>query len=91
MDKTKITVATIGHMPAELNKKKITDWKSSIFAISGDIESYTLTKDSDGPDWEFTDASLEEVLPDTYHGDYLIAIVNVPLELNWYTRRLSNC
>lgn len=90
MDKTKITVATIGHMPADFDKRKITAWKSSVFAIAGEIESYSLTKDSDGYGWTFTDASLEEVLPVSFRGDYLIAIVNVPIELNWYSRRLSN-
>ena len=90
MDKTKITVVTIGHMPAEFNKGKVTSWNSSVFEITGEIESYTLTKDSDGSAWEFTDSSLEEVLPDTFQGDFLAAIVNVPLELNWYTRRLHN-
>lgn len=89
MELTKITVATIGHMPADFDKRKITNWKSSIFSITGEIESYSLTKDSDGLNWEFTDSSLEEVLPENFSGDYLIAIVNVPIELNWYTRRLS--
>lgn len=90
MNKTKITVATIGHMPADFNKARITNWHSDIFEITGEIESYTLSKDSDGLGWEFTDENLEEVLPDNYQGDLLVAIVNVPLELNWYTRRLYN-
>jgi hypothetical protein len=90
MDKTKITVATIGHMPADFDKRKITNWKSAIFSIAGEIESYSLNKDSDGHDWAFTDSSLEEVLPENFRGDYLVAIVNVPIELNWYSRRLRN-
>ncbi len=90
MDLTKITVATVGYMPADFDKRKITNWKSSIFSITGEIESYSLTKDSDGFNWEFTDSSLEEVLPKNFSGDYLIAIVNVPIELNWYSRRLRN-
>ncbi len=90
MDKTKITVVTIGHIPTELDKRKIKNWNSDIFYIVGDIESYSLTKDSDGVGWEFSDNILEEVLPEQFSGDFLIAIVNVPLELNWYTRRISN-
>lgn len=90
MDKTKITVSTIGHMPADFNKAKITSWSSDVFEITDEIESYVLSKDSDGAGWEFTDANLEEVLPDNFQGDFLVAIVNVPLELNWYTRRLHN-
>jgi hypothetical protein len=90
MDRTTVSVVTIGHMPSEFDKRKIKSWKSSLFTVIGDIENYSLTKDSDGNGWEFTDASLEEVLPEHFPGDFLIAIVNVPLECNWYSRRLSN-
>ena len=89
MPKTKITVATVGHMPADFNRQKIKGWDSSVFEIVDGIESYSLTCDSDGLDWEFTDKALEYVLPKEFNGEYLIAIVNVPIELNWYSRRLS--
>jgi hypothetical protein len=89
MDKTKISVATIGHMPSEFDKTKMKKWKSSIFSIVGDIENYSLTNDSDGHSWEFTDTNIEQLLPEIFSGSFLIAIVNVPLELNWYSRRLS--
>ena len=89
MDKTTISVATIGHMPSEFDKTKIKSWKSDIFSIVGDVENYSLTNDSDGYSWEFTDTNLEQLLPEKFSGDFLIAIVNVPLELNWYSRRLS--
>jgi len=89
MDKTKISVVTIGHMPAEFDKRKIPNWKSDIFSVVGDLESYSLTKDSDGADWEFSDSRLEEVLPEQFSGDFLVAIVNIPIEGNWYSRRLS--
>jgi len=89
MPKTKITVATVGHMPADFNRQKIKGWDSSVFEIVDEIESYSLTCDSDGLDWEFTDEALENVLPKNFNGEFLIAIVNVPIELNWYSRRLS--
>lgn len=89
MSKTRITVATVGHMPADFDRKKIETWKSSIFEISGHIESYSLTCDADGSDWEFTDKALEKALPNNFNGEFLVAIVNVPIELNWYSRRLS--
>lgn len=89
MAKTKITVVTVGHMPADFNRQKIKEWSSLVFEIDDGIESYFLSRDSDGNTWEFTDKSLEGVLPDKFNGDFLIAIVNVPIELNWYSRRLS--
>ncbi|MNF72764.1 hypothetical protein D3C76_866300 [compost metagenome] len=90
MSKIKITVATIGHMPAEFQKKKLKEWKSSIFEVVGDIENYSLNCQSDGHGWEFTDAALENVLPTSFNGDFLVSIVNVPIEGNWYTRRLTS-
>lgn len=89
MSKTRITVATVGHMPPDLNRQKIKKWSSSVFEIAGEIESYSLTCDSDGGSWEFTDEALEQILPNQFDGEFLIAIVNVPIELNWYSRRLS--
>lgn len=89
MSRTRITVATVGHMPADFNRQKLKEWESSVFEIVDEIESYSLTRDSDGYGWEFTDNALEEVLPNKFKGDFLIAIVNVPIELNWYSRRLS--
>lgn len=89
MEKTKITVATVGHMPAEFDKRKIENWNSSLLSVSDEIQSYALTEDSDGENWQFTDSILENLLPKYFNGDFLIAIVNVPIELNYYSRRLS--
>lgn len=89
MSKTRITVAIVGHMPADFNRHKIKKWDSSVFEIVDGVESYSLTCDSDGLGWEFTDESLERVLPSKFNGEFLIAIVNVPIEHNWYSRRLS--
>lgn len=90
MPKIKITVATIGHVQAEFQKKNLKEWKSSIFEVAGEIENYSLNCQSDGHGWEFTDAALEKVLPTNFTGDFLVSIVNVPIEGNWYTRRLTS-
>jgi len=90
MSKIKITVATIGHMPGDFKPEKIREWKSSLFEIQDRIESYSLNADSDGTEWDYSDQALEDVLPQTFDGDFLIAIINVPIELNWFTRRLTS-
>ena len=89
METTEIKIVAIGHLPAVLDETKIENWSSSIFKINGEIEHYSLTCDSDGPNWEFTDVSLLEQLPKQFEGDFLLAIVSVPIESNWYTRRLD--
>lgn len=90
MSTIKITVATVGHMPAEFNKQKLKGWSSSVFEVIGEIENYALNCQSDGYGWEFTDEALEEVLPANFSGDFLVSIVNVPIEANWYSRRLTS-
>jgi hypothetical protein len=87
--KVSVAVVTIGHMPPDFDREKIGRWKSSTFEIVDRIESYSLTCDSDGSDWEYTDKTLEKVLPKGVDGGFLLAIVNVPIESNWYSRRLS--
>lgn len=91
MDKVKIKLATIGQLPPNINKSKIKSWNSEIFEIVGSIENYSLTIDSDEPGWTYSDDSLREVLPTSNpNEDILIAILNIPLELNWYLRSLGD-
>lgn len=90
MDKVKIKVITIGHLPLHLNLKKVSAWRSDVFELVGDIENFALRCDSDGPDWQFSDERLREQLPAHTGADFLLAIVNVPIEANWYSRRLGN-
>lgn len=88
--KTKIAIVTIGHMPFDFDWTKLKKWKSSLFEITGDIQSYALNANSDAVDWTFTDEKIEEVIPKDTAGDLLIAIVSVPIQYNWYSRRLNN-
>ncbi|MFJ4392439.1 hypothetical protein [Pseudomonas soli] len=90
MSAVKISISTVGHMPAGLNVKKIKDWSSSVFEICGEIENYSLSCQSDGHNWEFSDAILEKALPQKINTDFSVLIVNVPIQENWYARRLSS-
>lgn len=90
MSKIKIKIVSIGHLPMHLSVKKIKAWKSSIFEIVGDIDNYSLRCDSDGDSWQFSDALVKAQLPEAFDADFMIAIVNVPIEANWYSRRLGN-
>ena len=87
---TKIKIVLIGNLPVDFDKRKIENWSSSVFRIVDAIESYSLSTNSDGPNWEFTDEALLRELPSHFDGDFLVAIVDVPLELNWYSRRISS-
>ncbi|MGY3858955.1 hypothetical protein [Aeromonas intestinalis] len=90
MSKVKIKLVSIGHLPLGLQPKKIRNWSSKTFEVVEDIDNYSLRCDSDGFDWEFSDSALKEQLPNQFNADFMIAIVNVPIEDNWYSRRLGN-
>lgn len=90
MAAVKIKILTIGHIPMNFNPEKINNWKSEIFEIDGPIENYELRCDSDSFDWQFSDSLVKSQLPSSFKSDYLIAITNVPLEDNWYARRLGD-
>jgi hypothetical protein len=90
MDKVKIKLVTIGHLPLHLNFKEVSAWNSEVFELFGGVDNFDLRCDSDGPGWEFSDKLLKEQLPPHTGADFLLAIVNVPIEANWYSRRLGN-
>jgi len=87
--KTEITICTIGQMPIQFDGRCIERWRSSVFELTGPIENYSLHADSDGPGWQYNDATIDGAMPKAFTGDFLIAIVKVPLEFGWYARRIS--
>jgi hypothetical protein len=90
MEKTKIKLVTIGHLPLHLDLIRASTWKSDVFELDGEIENFSLRCDSDSDGWVFSDALLKIQLPEHSGADFLIAIVNVPIEDNWYSRRLGD-
>ncbi|MFC5359662.1 hypothetical protein [Azospirillum himalayense] len=86
MEKIRIKLISIGHMPFDFNKNKILKFRSSAFTIVGDIDSYALRCNADGPEWEFSDYLVRSQLPKISEADLAIAIVSVPLQYKWYTR-----
>lgn len=90
MSKVKIKLISIGHLPIDFSGKKILHWESSTFEVVSEIENFALRCDSDGPSWEFSDDLVKSQLPTTFDADFMIAIVNVPIQDNWYSRRLGS-
>lgn len=86
----RIRVIVLGYIPEDFDVKKLKEWKSEIFQIYGKIESYQLPSRSDGDWWSYSDASLIGRFPKSTDEDFTIAICSVPLEDNWYSRRVAN-
>ena len=77
-------------MPVNFNRKRIEKWKSKIFQIDDEFENFTLPNDSDKEGWVFSDTNLKNIVPKDINSDFTIAITNVPLENNYYSRRIDN-
>lgn len=90
MQKIKIKLVTIGAVPAKIDRKKLLNWKSSVLCIDENIDDYPLQGDSDLDDWSFSDQLMRSHIPEYEVHDFVIAITNVPLQLNYYSRRLDN-
>lgn len=90
MAKVRIALVTLGHIPADLDLKVVREWSSDVFEVVGPHATYAVSRDADGPNWEFTDSVLAELLPESFDGDFLFAIASVPLQNNYYSRRLTH-
>jgi hypothetical protein len=90
MKKIKINIGVIGYLPFEFDRAKILNWKSEVFEIVGDIEDYHFNNNSDTMEWRYSDEILAKELPNQYEGDFFVGITYVPIEDNFYVRRLSN-
>lgn len=90
MDKLNIKIVRVGHFPKDFQQKDILNWHSKIFELKPEIESFHLKENSDLFNWAYSDKLMNKRVPKTSGEDLLLAITNVPLEENYYARRLDN-
>ena len=89
-DKIKIKMIVVGSIPFVLNRNRISNWSSELFEISGNIDTHKLRTNSDGAKWRYLDQNIRDILPVADGAvDFQVAIVSVPLEDNFYERRLE--
>ncbi len=90
MKRIKIKIAQLGYIPFPISHKKITSWKTDLFEVSSEIGQFTFQMDSDIDFWGYSDQTLENELPAEPGYDFLLTITNVPLQEEYYARRLSH-
>ena len=90
-DMLNIKIITLGHIPPSFNKNKIEKHKSKIFKVSTEIQSHSISEDSDIENWAYSEQLLERHVPKLpVDYDFMIIITALPLQFNWYARRLNN-
>lgn len=90
MAKIKVKIGVIGYLPFEFNRKLIKNWRSDVFEIVGDIDEYHFNSDSDMIAWGYSDKRLSKELPSNFDGDFFVGITYVPIEDNYYARRIGS-
>jgi hypothetical protein len=98
----KIKIGRIGDLPFHFNEKLVNKWKSDEFEIIDDISEQRITRKADIPhemfqvsdgkkdrSWGYSDSLLENQLPANDGADFIVWITYVPLEQNYFVRRLS--
>ncbi len=89
MQQIRIRFCVIGQPPPDLNIGRIAEWKSRIWRVDGTPESFALSQNADLDSWGFSDELLAKIAPDNNGYDFTFCILNVPLEDNYYSRRLA--
>ncbi|WP_223670918.1 hypothetical protein [Kangiella shandongensis] len=90
MNKVKIEVCSLGILPRDFDKKSLQRAKSNIFEVTSALHSYDLRVDSDLEMWAYSDGLLASQTPKKEDVDILVILTAVPLQENYYTRRLDN-
>jgi hypothetical protein len=89
MTKLKLKVVTLGHLPFHLDLAKVENWSSNIFQVAGRIENISFRASSDLENWAYSNELILKNLP-SFQENICIAIVNVPIDKNYYARTLGN-
>lgn len=88
--KIKINIGIIGYLPFEFDKGLIKNHSSDIFEIVGEIDDFHFNGDSDTDFWGYSDQLLNSEIPANSEADFFIGITYVPIEDNYYARRLEH-
>src|SRR5690554_4155550 len=89
MKKVRVKIGIIGYLPFDFNRSMIKNWKSEVLEIVDDIDEYHFSNGSDTFTWGYSDQILNDELPKDFDGDIFIGITYVPVENNFYARRLD--
>lgn len=90
MEKLKIHLKILGGLKFDLNIRKIQKWNSKLFRIDS-VHRLTSLPDTESiDDWYYSDKQLKTIIGDTSAYKVVVAIINAPLEDDYYGRRIGD-
>lgn len=89
MHPIKISLVSLGNLKYPVSVSQLEAWKSDVVAIKHGAAVGHLP-DSDDGNWGYSDQSLLGVLTLDNDSDFTVGLINVPLQDNYYMRRLGD-
>lgn len=85
-----IRLCLVGQPPPDFEANRILRWKSGIWKIDGAVETFALSENADLDGWGYSDELLSSIAPNTEIDGITFCVLNVPLQGNYYSRRLNS-
>lgn len=92
MKKIKINLVTLGNLKYAVNFKEIASWQSKAFSAehAHEVQAISNAEGTEEDGWQYSDRQLSLILRPSSTHDFTVGIINVPLEGNYYLRRLGS-
>ena len=88
--KVKISIRILGHQAPDLDIARLLSWRSALWELyEGCIETMPLNGPCDLESWGYSDKKLIGLAPPVQGADLSIYVMNVPLQDNYYFRRIA--
>lgn len=84
----RVSLVSLGNLKYPINVSQLETWESDLLTIRHGASVGHLPN-SDGDNWEYSDNLLRQVLSADEDSDFTVGLINVPLEGNFYIRRLT--
>ncbi|MGC1377626.1 MAG: hypothetical protein WA821_15435 [Anaerolineales bacterium] len=87
-----ISLVTVGNLKYPLNFDDLKKWPSALFKIEhgASIGQIPNAQGTDNDEWEYPKEQLRKIIHREPSGDITFALINAPLEGNYFMRRLGD-
>lgn len=89
MHPLKVSLISLGSLKYPVNIAYLEGWTSQLLTIQHGASIGHLPN-AEGSEWDYTDKQLGALIQADGHADFTLALINAPLEDNYYIRRLGD-
>jgi len=89
MHPLKVSLVSLGSLKYPVNMAYLEGWKSQIVVVKHGTSICHLPN-AEGENWEYTSSQLSSLVQADGDANFTVALINAPLEDNYYMRRLEN-